>query len=153
MARASRVYFSFGADNVPGTAHSFYGLALSPALCRGRGSRAHPAVRAFLGTVIVRYVLATIDWYAALMIHSQAVSTGSQAINTAFILRLTWDSGAQQWRILLKASAGAGAWLFGDMEAAFLHVESIMAEQAQRHNTQPIGAGSLPYVEQQEINR
>ena len=87
------------------------------------------------------------------MIHSQAVSTGSQAINSAFILRLTWDSGAQQWRILLKASAGAGAWLFGDMEAAFLHVESIMADQAQRHNTQPIGAGSLPYVEQQEINR
>ena len=85
------------------------------------------------------------------MTYSQAVSTGSQAINTAFILRLTWDSGAQQWRILLKATAGA--WLFGDMEAAFLHVESIMAEQAQRHNTQPIGAGSLPYVEQQEINR
>ena len=87
------------------------------------------------------------------MIHSQAVSTGSQAINSAFILRLTWDSGAQQWRILLKASAGAGAWLFGDMEAAFLHVESIMAEQAQRHNTQTTGAGSLPCVEQPEINR
>jgi hypothetical protein len=87
------------------------------------------------------------------MIHSQAVATGSQAINTAFILRLTWDSGAQQWRILLKATAGAGAWLFGDMEAAFLHVEAIMAEQAQRHSAQPTGAGSLSYAEQREINR
>ena len=27
------------ASHVPGTAHSFYGLAISPALCRGRGPR------------------------------------------------------------------------------------------------------------------
>lgn len=87
------------------------------------------------------------------MIQSQAVSTGSQAIHTAFILRLTWDSGAQQWRILLKATAGAGAWLFGDMEAAFLHVESIMAEQTQRHTAQTTGAGALPSVKMPEINR
>ena len=87
------------------------------------------------------------------MIQSQPGPAGSQAINTAFILRLTWDSGAQQWRILLKASDGAGARLFGDMEAAFLHVESIMAEQAQRQNAQTTGAGSLPCVEQPEINR
>ncbi len=85
------------------------------------------------------------------MIHSQAVSTGSQAINSAFILRLTWDSGAQQWRILLKATAGA--WLFGDMEAAFLQVEAIMAEQAQCHHIPTTGAGSLPCVEQPETNR
>ena len=125
-------------------------------LAHSRNVDARPTTRNLpwiCGTTFARYVFATIAWYAALMIHSQAVSTGSQAINSAFILRLTWDSGAQQWRIRLKATAGAGAWLFSDMEAAFLHIESIMAEQAQRHNAQTTGAGSLVCVEQPEINR
>ncbi len=46
------VYFGFGADNVPGTAHSFYGVAISPALCRGRGTRLQLELRPFTAGLV-----------------------------------------------------------------------------------------------------
>ena len=72
------------------------------------------------------------------MMHSQSGLAGSQGIDTAFIFRLIWDSIAQQWRILVKPTAGGDARLFGDIEAAFSHVEKLMAERAprlERHTT------------------
>jgi hypothetical protein len=81
------------------------------------------------------------------MNHFQAAPTRSHAINTSFILRLTWDSGAHQWRILLKPTAGDDARLFVDMESTFLHVETVMAEQVQK-----LGAHTLD-TELQETAR
>jgi hypothetical protein len=87
------------------------------------------------------------------MTHFQAGSALSHAINTAFILRLTWDSSAQQWCILVKPTAGDDARLFGDMEAAFFHVEMLMAERVQRLGNQTTGAGCTPIEQLQEMDR
>ena len=87
------------------------------------------------------------------MTHSQAAAAGAPAIHTAFILRLTWDSSAQQWCILVKPTAGDDARLFGDMEAAFLHVEMLMAEQVQRLGMQTTAARCTPNEQLQEMER
>lgn len=86
----------------------------------------------FREATFVRYVFATIDWYAPPMMHSQSGPAGSHGIDTAFIFRLIWDGIAQQWRILVKPTAGGDARLFGDIEAAFAHVEKLMAERVLR---------------------
>jgi hypothetical protein len=87
------------------------------------------------------------------MTHSQAAAAGAAAIHMAFILRLSWDSLAQQWCILVKPTAGDDARLFGDMEAAFLHVEMLMAEQVQRLGSQTTGACCTPIEQLQEMQR
>ena len=57
-------------------------------------------------------------------------------MNAAFVLRLTWDSASQYWRVLLRPTDGDDARLFSDIESAFFHVETLMAEQVQKLNTQ-----------------
>jgi hypothetical protein len=44
------------------------------------------------------------------------------AINTAFILRLTWDNESRNWLVLLKPTNGGKVRVFVDLELAFLFV-------------------------------
>lgn len=44
------------------------------------------------------------------------------AKNKAFILRLTWDSEARLWRVVLKPADGGHPQIFTDLETAFLYV-------------------------------
>ena len=55
-AKWLRVYFMVGADNVPSTAHGYYRLATSPALCRGRGLRPQLEVRPMAAAVYLRWL-------------------------------------------------------------------------------------------------
>jgi hypothetical protein len=87
------------------------------------------------------------------MTHFLAAVAGAPAIHTAFIFRLSWDSSAQQWQILVKPTAGDDARLFGDMEAAFSHVEKLMAERVQRLGIQATGARCIPGEALQETER
>jgi hypothetical protein len=87
------------------------------------------------------------------MNHSQSALAGTPAIHSAFILRTSWDSSAQQWCILVKPAAGDDARLFGDMEAAFLYVEMLMAAQVQRLGTQTTGARCTTGDKLQETDR
>jgi hypothetical protein len=48
--------FMVGADHVPGTAHGYYRLATSPALCRGRGLRPQLEVRSMAAAVYLRWL-------------------------------------------------------------------------------------------------
>jgi len=48
-------------------------------------------------------------------------------LNTAFVLRLTWDSAAQSWRILIKPSDGGPSRVFIDLESAFLYIAQLYA--------------------------
>lgn len=57
-------------------------------------------------------------------------------MNASFVLRMTWDSGSQHWRILLRPIDGDDARLFSDIESAFFYVETLLAEQVQKHNDQ-----------------
>jgi hypothetical protein len=50
-------------------------------------------------------------------------------VTKAFILRLTWDSAAHKWLILLKPVDGGKAQIFGDVETAFLHVAGFCTER------------------------
>jgi hypothetical protein len=100
-----------------------------------------------------RCVFATIGLYTRLMIHSQTALTGAPAVHTAFILRTSWDSSAQQWCILVKPVAGDDARLFGDMEAAFLYVEMLMAGQVERLGIQITGARCTSGGKLQETDR
>ena len=43
-------------------------------------------------------------------------------MNTAYIIRLTWDSAAHTWRIVLKSTETGTSYVFADLETAFLHV-------------------------------
>ena len=104
-------------------------------------------------TAAFRCVFDTIGLYTRPMTHSQAAVAGAPAIHTAFILRLSWDSSAQQWHILVKPTAGADARLFGDMEAAFLHVEMLMAERVQKLGMQTTGACCTHGEQAQETDR
>ena len=45
--------------------------------------------------------------------------------NAAFVLRLTWDSVTQSWRIVIKATDGAPVRVFADLESAFLYVAQL----------------------------
>ena len=45
--------------------------------------------------------------------------------NTAFILRLTWDSVAQERRIVLKPIGGGVVHVFSDLESAFLYLAQL----------------------------
>jgi hypothetical protein len=101
----------------------------------------------------LRYVFDTIGLYTHSMTHSLTALPGTPAIHTAFILRLSWDSSAQQWCILVKPTAGDDCRLFGDMEAAFLHVEMRMAERVQRLGMSTTGACCIPGEQIQEIER
>jgi hypothetical protein len=54
--------------------------------------------------------------------HSETDQHNVCAKNRAFILRLTWDSEAQLWRVVLKPADGGQPQIFADVEAAFLYV-------------------------------
>jgi hypothetical protein len=46
-------------------------------------------------------------------------------LNTAFVLRLLWDSVAQSWRVVLKPADGGPKRIFVDLESAFLYVAQL----------------------------
>jgi hypothetical protein len=64
-------------------------------------------------------------------------------MNAAFVLRLTWDSASQHWRVLLRPTDSDDARLFSDIESAFFYVEMLMTEQVQKHNDQVIDASPI----------
>jgi hypothetical protein len=51
------------------------------------------------------------------------------AINTAFVLRLTWDNESRNWLILLKPANGGKVRIFTDVESAFLFVAQHYTDQ------------------------
>lgn len=87
------------------------------------------------------------------MTQAQAGATATHQQHLALILRLSWDSLAQQWRILVKPAAGDETRLFGDIEAAFSHVETLMAARVQRCSGQTMAARSIPNDELEERDR
>jgi hypothetical protein len=52
-------------------------------------------------------------------------STKGKNMNSAFVLRLTWDSAAQSWRILIKPTNGGPERVFIDLESAFLYIAQL----------------------------
>ncbi|MCX6043716.1 MAG: hypothetical protein NT075_01280 [Chloroflexi bacterium] len=73
------------------------------------------------------------------MSHAKPVSTVTQAINAqeinvTFVVRLTWDSLSDHWRILIKPTNGEDARLFSDVESALLHLEAVMSSYQQSAN-------------------
>ena len=125
---------------------------LSGTLTRSRGGRGGMrGGRLTLGAT--RCVFATIGLYTRPMNHSQTALAGAPAVHTAFILRTSWDSSAQQWCILVKPIAGDDARLFGDMEAAFLYIEMLMAERVARLGIQTTGARCTSGDKLQETDR
>lgn len=61
---------------------------------------------------------------------SQVISPGiSQPLtNTAFVFRLTRDSAAQNWRIVVKPVNGGPQRVFVDLESAFFYVSQLYTE-------------------------
>jgi hypothetical protein len=47
-------------------------------------------------------------------------------MNVAFVVRLTWESLSQNWRIQLTPVNGDEARLFGDAESLFLYIDRQM---------------------------
>lgn len=56
------------------------------------------------------------------LLHIESNMQVNPMINTAFVLRLTWDEVSQNWRIVVKPTDGAPERVFMDIESAFLHV-------------------------------
>ena len=56
-------------------------------------------------------------------------SSGGAEINAAFVLRLTCDVNTLNWRILLRSANPEETRIFTNLESAFLHLESWMANQ------------------------
>lgn len=50
-------------------------------------------------------------------------------MNTAFIVRFTWDHLAHTWAILVKPVNGDPARIFVDLESTFVHLETRMAQE------------------------
>lgn len=67
------------------------------------------------------------------MSHTTPVTT-NQEINLAYVIRLSWDQGSSEWRILLKPVNGQEARLFGTVEAALVYLETVMAQEQARPN-------------------
>jgi hypothetical protein len=63
------------------------------------------------------------------MTTSQPQPTGTNEMNNAFILRLTWCDDALMWRISLKSATGGNVLLFADLESAFLHLARLYTDQ------------------------
>jgi hypothetical protein len=49
-------------------------------------------------------------------------------MNTAFVIRLTWDSTSRSWLILLKPIDGAKPRVFADLEMAFLYIARLYTD-------------------------
>ena len=64
-------------------------------------------------------------------------------MNASFVLRMTWDSGSQHWRILLRPSDGEDVRLFSNLESTSLNLETLMAEQVQKQNNQGLDPRSI----------
>ncbi len=62
------------------------------------------------------------------MSHTTPVTT-NQEINLAYMLRLSWDQGSGEWRILLKPVNGQEARLFGTVEATLVYLETVMQNE------------------------
>lgn len=48
-------------------------------------------------------------------------------LNSAFVLRLIWDSADQSWRVLVKSANGGPDRVFIDLESAFLYIAQLYA--------------------------
>lgn len=75
-----------------------------------------------------RYVLATFVRYATDMTQPTPGFTNA-ALNLAFVIRMTWDQAAGQWRILLKPVNGQEARLFRDVETVLVYLETVMQQE------------------------
>lgn len=51
------------------------------------------------------------------------------ALTLAFVIRITWDQAAGQWRILLKPVNGQEERLFGDIETVLVYLETVMQQE------------------------
>ena len=66
------------------------------------------------------------------MSNTKRVYAANLEVNTAFVIRLTWEGNSGHWRILLKPINGEAARLFSDVESALLYLEAQMLEQIQQ---------------------
>ena len=52
----------------------------------------------------------------------------NKKISKAFLIRLTWDSHADTWHIMLKPVNGEAPRLFSNAESALVYLEAVMRE-------------------------
>ena len=62
------------------------------------------------------------------MNHLDAICPSTENLNSAVILRSSWDTSASCWRFQSRPTHGETR-LFSSWEAAFLYIEELMARQ------------------------
>jgi|694.fasta_scaffold25515_3 hypothetical protein len=62
------------------------------------------------------------------MSHTTPITTNPE-ITLAYVIRLSWDQGSGEWRILLKPVNGQEARLFGDVESTLVYLEAVMQKE------------------------
>jgi hypothetical protein len=65
------------------------------------------------------------------MSHTTPITT-NQEINLAYVIRLSWDQGGGEWRILLKPVQGQEARLFCDVESMLFYLETVMRNEQRK---------------------
>lgn len=65
------------------------------------------------------------------MSHTTPVTT-NQEITLAYVIRLSWDQGSGEWRILLKPVQGQDARLFCDVESMLFYLETVMQNEQRK---------------------
>jgi hypothetical protein len=64
-------------------------------------------------------------------------------MNVAFVVRLTWESLSQNWRIQLTPANGDDPRLFCDAESLFFYIDTLMVRQGESALADP-GARDKP---------
>lgn len=59
------------------------------------------------------------------MVHIVDPEVSPPVTNTAFVMRLIWDSATQNWRIVIKPVDGGPARTFIGLESAFFYVAQL----------------------------
>ena len=65
------------------------------------------------------------------MSHTTPITTNPE-INLAYVIRLSWDQGSGEWRILLKPVQGQDARLFCDVESMLFYLETVMRNEQRK---------------------
>jgi hypothetical protein len=65
------------------------------------------------------------------MSHTTPITTNPE-ITLAYVIRLSWDQGSGEWRILLKPVQGQDARLFCDAESLLFYLETVMRNEQRK---------------------
>lgn len=65
------------------------------------------------------------------MSHTTPITTNPE-ITLAYVIRLSWDQGSGEWRILLKPVQGQDARLFCDVESMLFYLETVMRNEQRK---------------------